>query len=485
LLNSVTQEIERANMLIFSDDEKKIKEGITMLTNIGRKPMEESDTIELSNSKAIGYYFLKKNYESKLWFERTKKRDKQNITRLHYLGHIEYNCQKFQLAKKHFTEYLKINPTDSHILAQLGLTNYYLENKIESQKNLEDSLKINSEDLDAHHYLAHIFEKKDYKKSIEHYDKILEIDQKNNDILMHKCWCYYNHQDYDNAEKIINNLSIMLSKYETNIQSQIFEMKGKISFYRHKYNESKKDLEEAIKFNKENENAHELLGHLEWINGDKEKAIDYLRELMVPETFEITTHKEIRQSLGLRTEKDIIKEIESDDVSESQTFEVKSSMYCPIRQTKEDTPMEKKKINEIGDGLTQKIIKTVVAFLNTDGGDIIIGVQEKPTAEIFGLNYDFKYLGIQRWDDWNQKTSDKIKSQIGVDAMGNVEIKKINYKNNDGKLMILGWIQVKKRRKIEQGFTFLKDGTTFQRLNSSTSLFSTEAVYHIMNRDKL
>ena len=277
----------------------------------------------------------------------------------------------------------------------------------------------------------------------------------------------------------------MLSKYETNIQSQIFEMKGKISFYRHKYNESKKDLEEAIKFNKENENAHELLGHLEWINGDKEKAIDYLRELMVPETFEITTHKEIRQSLGLRTEKDIIKEIESDDVSESQTFEVKSSMYCPIRQTKEDTPMEKKKINEIGDGLTQKIIKTVVAFLNTDGGDIIIGVQEKPTAEIFGLNYDFKYLGIQRWDDWNQKTSDKIKSQIGVDAMGNVEIKKINYKNNDGKLMILGWIQVKKRRKIEQGFTFLKDGTTFQRLNSSTSLFSTEAVYHIMNRDKL
>ena len=61
MLNSVTQEIERANMLIFSDDEKKIKEGITMLTNIGRKPMEESDTIELSNSKAIGYYFLKKN----------------------------------------------------------------------------------------------------------------------------------------------------------------------------------------------------------------------------------------------------------------------------------------------------------------------------------------------------------------------------------------------------------------------------------------
>ena len=138
-MDSIIQEIERVNLLIFSDNKKKIKEGITILTDIGRNSMEKKDRIELCNSKALGYYFLNKSNESISWFKKTRKLDTQNITRLHYLGHIEYNRKNFQNAKKYFIEYLKINPNNSHILAQLGMANYYLDNKTESQKNLEDS----------------------------------------------------------------------------------------------------------------------------------------------------------------------------------------------------------------------------------------------------------------------------------------------------------------------------------------------------------
>jgi len=482
-LDSITQEIERGNSLIFTDDKKKIKEGITILTDIARKEMEAKDRIELCNSKAIGYYFLKQYPKSKEWFDKTKKLDKQNITRWHYLGHIAYNGENFREAKKHFTEYLKINSNNSHILAQLGMVNYYLDDKTESQKNLEDSLKINPDEIDANYFLAHIFEKKDFQKAIIFYDKILEIDQNNNNILMHKGWCYYNNHDYDNAKKIIEKLNNSLSKDETQIKSQIFEMRGKISFFGHKYDESKKYFEIAIKYDEYNENAHEFLGHLEWITENKEEAQVFLHNLAFFEEIEISKHKETRQFLGIRTERDIINEIESNDIAESQTFEVKSSMYFPVRQTKNGLT-DTKKIEEKGDEVTQKIIQTIVAFLNTDGGDIIIGVQEKPAKKIWGLNFDFKHLGIKRWDDWNQKTSDKIASQIGIDAMGSVEIKKIDYKNEDGKTIILGWIQVQKHRKIKQGFTFLKNGTTFQRINTSTQLFSTKSVYDILTREK-
>ena len=58
-------------------------------------------------------------------------------------------------------------------------------------------------------------------------------------------------------------------------------------------------------------------------------------------------------------------------------------MYSPVRQIEDGS--SNASIKAIGDAVTQKIIQTVVAFLNTDGGDIIIGVQEKPVKKILGL----------------------------------------------------------------------------------------------------
>ena len=83
------------------------------------------------------------------------------------------------------------------------------------------------------------------------------------------------------------------------------------------------------------------------------------------------------------------------------------------------------------------------------------------------------------------KANDKIKAQIGDIAIRLVEIKKIDYKNREGQPIILGWIQVEKRRKNNQGFTFLKDGKSFERINTSTIPFTAKSIHDLIESNKI
>ena len=57
-MDFISQEIEKSMTLIFSENDKKIKDGIKNLTNLSKKSMTMQDKINLSNGKGIGYYFL-------------------------------------------------------------------------------------------------------------------------------------------------------------------------------------------------------------------------------------------------------------------------------------------------------------------------------------------------------------------------------------------------------------------------------------------
>lgn len=81
--------------------------------------------------------------------------------------------------------------------------------------------------------------------------------------------------------------------------------------------------------------------------------------------------------------------------NESQTLEFKSSLWTQYNESigmivKQQT----KKMLELED----EVVKTVAAFLNTDGGTLLIGVRDKPRssgdaiAEIRGVEPDFKWL---------------------------------------------------------------------------------------------
>ena len=488
-MDSISQEIEKSMTLIFSENDKKIKDGIKNLTNLSKKSMTTQDKINLSNGKGIGYYFLEDN-RSRKYLKIAKRKDPENDDSLHYLGHVEFDEENYKKAKEYFQNYLKKNPNDVHALTQLGVTHYYLDNIEESQKKLEKALELDKEEIDAHHYLAHIFElKNDDAKVIEHYDKILDQDNENNYIFMHKAWQHYNMHRVEDATKIIDQIERKLTKNDDEMRSQIYEMRGNILFDKHEIKKSQENFEQAILKNSNNYDAKEALAHLEWNEGNGKKAIKLFRELKLQDEAGAESvlkhvkkgdikHKETQRTNHIsRTEKDILKEIRRDKIRESQDFELKTTMYCPVRE-KEAGKLNDKELKEISKKtIIPEVIDAIIAFLNTDGGDLIIGIQEYPIKKIYGVELDFKFLGHIDWDEWNRKTSDIITTQIGYEARKLIDIRPIDYKNKEGESITLAWIKVPEGKKLK-GYTFDKNGKAFERIGAATCEITAEKIHN-------
>jgi tetratricopeptide (TPR) repeat protein len=479
-MDSISKEIEKSVTLIFSENNEKIKNGIKNLTNISKKPMSKQDKINLFNGKGIGYYFLD-SQKSKEYLQRAKKSDPNNSDSLHYLGHIESNKQNYEKAKEHFQNYLKKNPNDAHILTELGAVHYHLKNFTESQKKLEKALEIDKDEIEAHHYLAHILEQNEGDlKVIEHYDKILNLDKERIDIILHKAWHHYNMKRVDDATIIIDQLEKKLTEKDSETHSGIYEMRGNVLFEKHEIKKSRENYEKAIRKDSNNYDAKEALAHLEWVDGDEKKALKLFNELKSEEYIENPTYREIQHTNDItRTKKDILEEIKRDKIRESQDFELKTTMYCPVRQ-QEVGKYETEALKEISKKeIIPEVFKTIIAFLNTDGGDLIIGIQEKPFKKIYGVETDFKFLGLNDWDEWNRKTTSMITTQIGDKAIRLVKIKPIDYPDEDDNPITLAWIQVSKG-KGSIDYTFDKDGRSFERVGAASVEISAEKMQDIM-----
>ena len=87
--------------------------------------------------------------------------------------------------------------------------------------------------------------------------------------------------------------------------------------------------------------------------------------------------------------------------NESPTLEFKGSMWTTYKGTSyEKVEQQTKKNLELQDG----VVKTVAAFLNSDGGTLLIGVKDKPRsvveelAGVIGIEADFQWLTEKRRD---------------------------------------------------------------------------------------
>jgi hypothetical protein len=102
---------------------------------------------------------------------------------------------------------------------------------------------------------------------------------------------------------------------------------------------------------------------------------------------------------------------------ESVRHELKSSLRYSV----------KKKINE--DFLIEPILKTIVAFLNTEGGHLLVGIQEVHDGDniILGIEID----GFISQDEWHRHLKSVIKTRIDIKYLEKnikVEFKKVNNK---------------------------------------------------------
>jgi len=95
--------------------------------------------------------------------------------------------------------------------------------------------------------------------------------------------------------------------------------------------------------------------------------------------------------------------------------------------------------NEVSKEMERMVLKTIVAFLNADGGTLLIGVND--IGEILGLERDFKTLPKKNRDGFENHLSMLVKTMIGLPFSKYIHIKfeKINphtnfsiVKNNGG-----------------------------------------------------
>jgi hypothetical protein len=100
---------------------------------------------------------------------------------------------------------------------------------------------------------------------------------------------------------------------------------------------------------------------------------------------------------------------------ESETVEFKSTLRYDLRT------------REVNKKLEYVIAKTLAAFLNTEGGDLLIGVDDNANA--LGLANDIETLSKKNIDGFELKLVDIIKNTIGLDVGSHI---KISFPDYDG-----------------------------------------------------
>jgi len=85
--------------------------------------------------------------------------------------------------------------------------------------------------------------------------------------------------------------------------------------------------------------------------------------------------------------------------NEDNMLEFKASMWTKYKTVNKIATKEIVKMDKKPYFLQDEILHTVAAFLNTEGGTLLIGVKDKPTswgsrpAEVFGIEPDYRWLG--------------------------------------------------------------------------------------------
>lgn len=93
---------------------------------------------------------------------------------------------------------------------------------------------------------------------------------------------------------------------------------------------------------------------------------------------------------------------------ESQRVEFKSSFRWDVRE------------NKLNKGLEQPVLKTLAAFLNSEGGTLLIGVADD--GQVFGLANDYKTLKKKDRDGFEQAIMSAVSSRMGTDACANLQL---------------------------------------------------------------
>jgi serine/threonine protein kinase len=102
---------------------------------------------------------------------------------------------------------------------------------------------------------------------------------------------------------------------------------------------------------------------------------------------------------------------------ESARLEFKASLRVPVDPPK---PGDKRTSGELERALEHEVLETVAAFLNTDGGTLIIGVKDDQT--ITGIDVDYPRVKPRSSDGWRLTFDHLVTHELGAEVMNCIDL---------------------------------------------------------------
>ncbi len=145
-----------------------------------------------------------------------------------------------------------------------------------------------------------------------------------------------------------------------------------------------------------------------------------------------------------------LSEILEKKIEENDFIEFKSTFQWDVRENRKNKELQK------------AVLKTIVAFLNTDGGMLAIGVTDD--HEIYGLDADYALISKDDKREWfHQQVTDAINNRIGAEF---TNFYSMDYEVHDGKDVLV--VNVYKRASNEAYLTTNKETQFFVRTGRKT-----------------
>src|SRR5262249_26790390 len=101
----------------------------------------------------------------------------------------------------------------------------------------------------------------------------------------------------------------------------------------------------------------------------------------------------------------------------SASLELKASFRVPVDPPK---PGDKRSAGELERAIEREAIETLAAFLNTDGGMLIVGVKDDRT--IVGIEVDYSRVKPRSSDGWRLTFDHLVTHDLGAEVVKYIDL---------------------------------------------------------------
>jgi|SaaInlStandDraft_2_1057019.scaffolds.fasta_scaffold13042_3 tetratricopeptide (TPR) repeat protein len=193
------------------------------------------------------------------------------------LGEIYYNKKEEKEAIKYFEDSLKIKPDYLKSLRQLGIIYIHSDDYKKAKECLNKVLDYQSNDINALDNLGYIHQlNKEYDEAIDFFRQVRQLkDDDNTDTYaeVHEANCYYQKNDLEHAELLINK-----EKIKKNETQYSYKVRGDICKKLKKFNEAIENYEKEFGWFEVRDGIWFDLAYCHQLIGNYELCIEYYQK---------------------------------------------------------------------------------------------------------------------------------------------------------------------------------------------------------------